>query len=139
MPAVRAAKVVILDKEGNALLLRRSGTHPRSPHRPDLPGGIIEDGESFEAGVCREIQEETGLTIDPKSLHLIYKIEHDYFGTTVYRLVYAVRLDEATPDVTISWEHDEYQWISLAELTGLERPYQMGVDHANKHNLWKDI
>jgi 8-oxo-dGTP pyrophosphatase MutT (NUDIX family) len=139
MPAVRAAKVVILDKKGNALLLRRSGTHPRSPHRPDLPGGIIEDGESFEVGACREIQEETGFTIDPKSLRLIYKIEHDFFGTTVYRLVYAVRLDEVTPKVAISWEHDQYDWVLLAELKNLERPYQMGVDYATKHDLWKDV
>ncbi len=139
MPVIRAAKVVILDKEGNVLLLRRSDTHPRHPLHLDLPGGIVEEGESFEEGVVREVKEETGLTIDPLNLKLIYTVSHDYFGKPISRQLFAVRITKVRPSVTISWEHVEANWVTLAELKGLEEPYQTGIDFAQEHNLWQEV
>ncbi|MDB5177919.1 MAG: hypothetical protein JWO61_302 [Candidatus Saccharibacteria bacterium] len=140
MKLVRSAKAVIINSQGKVLLLRRSGTHPRLAFDADLPGGDIEKGETFETGLVREIKEETGLDVDESALHLLHAVTWDNIpGVSINRLLYAVRLEKAAPEVAISWEHSEYNWVKITELAGLEKPYQEGVDYANKHNLWGEL
>lgn len=139
MKLIRSAKVVILDKNGDALVLRRSGSHPKEALRPDLPGGVIKDGETFEVGLAREIFEETGITIEPERLILVHTSTHSFFGKSVTRLLYAVRLRENAPHVVISWEHDEFSWQPIVNVKDMERPYQNGIDYANEHDIWKEI
>jgi 8-oxo-dGTP pyrophosphatase MutT (NUDIX family) len=59
---------VIIDEHGGALLIRRRDTLHWEP-----PGGVLELGESIQAGLCREVYEETGLAIDPVALTGVYK------------------------------------------------------------------
>lgn len=59
---------VIIDEHGRALLIRRRDTLHWEP-----PGGVLELGESIQAGLCREVYEETGLAIDPVALTGVYK------------------------------------------------------------------
>ena len=59
---------VITDDDGRALLIRRRDTLHWEP-----PGGVLELNESIEAGLRREVQEETGLTIEPVALTGVYK------------------------------------------------------------------
>jgi 8-oxo-dGTP diphosphatase len=58
-PLVGVGGVVI--DGGRALLIRRD----REPLRGEwsIPGGMLELGETLEAGVARELQEETGLHV----------------------------------------------------------------------------
>jgi 8-oxo-dGTP diphosphatase len=109
---MRIAKALIFDARGNALILRRSGTHPHYAHEADLPGGIIERGETYEQGLVREILEEAGLSVAPDQL--LYATEHSGFGRSTKRL-YTVILDDQ-PEVTISWEHEEYEWVAPSQL-----------------------
>jgi len=51
---------VIIDK-GRALLIRR-GSEPLRGHW-SIPGGTLELGESLQAGVARELKEETGMEV----------------------------------------------------------------------------
>ena len=113
MPKV--AKALILDARGNALILRRSSTHPYYAFEPDLPGGIVEKNESHEEGLCREISEETGLQVVPGQLRLAEIT--NAFGTKNKELFIA-QLDEIMPAVTISWEHDQYSWVEPRQLLG---------------------
>lgn len=107
---MRVAKAIIYDHNGKALLLRRSGTHPRYAYEPDLPGGIIEIGERYEDGLAREIVEEVGIILTTEQLVLI----GERSGLTTKRL-YEVRLNEQ-PNIYISWEHDLYEWVEPSEL-----------------------
>jgi 8-oxo-dGTP diphosphatase len=59
---------VITDDDGRALLIRRRDTLHWEP-----PGGVLELDESIEAGLQREVQEETGLTVEPVALTGVYK------------------------------------------------------------------
>jgi mutator protein MutT len=66
---------VVVDK-GRVLLVRR-GSEPLKGHW-SLPGGMLELGEALTAGVVREVQEETGLTVEPVELvELLDRIHRD--------------------------------------------------------------
>lgn len=59
-----AARAVLLDEAGRALLFRtREAAMPEEGEWWELPGGGIEDGESYVEALVREVWEETGLAI----------------------------------------------------------------------------
>jgi len=58
-PVVGIGGVII--EEGRALLIRR-GSEPLRGHW-SIPGGTLELGESLQAGVARELLEETGVEV----------------------------------------------------------------------------
>jgi 8-oxo-dGTP pyrophosphatase MutT (NUDIX family) len=52
---------LITDEEGKVLLVR----HTYGRKNWELPGGMVERGESPMEGAVREVQEETGLSVTP--------------------------------------------------------------------------
>src|SRR3954451_1377513 len=58
----------IIDDEGRFLAIRRANNGAW-----ETPGGVLELDESIEAGLAREVQEETGLLVRPIALTGIYK------------------------------------------------------------------
>jgi 8-oxo-dGTP pyrophosphatase MutT (NUDIX family) len=66
LPRKRAiSQMLVRDLDGRVLLCRL--TYKRDW---DLPGGVVEVGESPQVAVQREVEEELGLTIEPRGLLL---------------------------------------------------------------------
>jgi 8-oxo-dGTP pyrophosphatase MutT (NUDIX family) len=64
-----AVRVLLLDARGDVLLLHtRDLSDENFGSAWELPGGGVEDGESFFAAVSREIVEETGIDLDEACL-----------------------------------------------------------------------
>jgi 8-oxo-dGTP diphosphatase len=63
-PLVGVGAVIV---DADRVLLVQRGTEPQRGHWT-LPGGVLEVGEPLTAGVVREIQEETGLLVEPIEL-----------------------------------------------------------------------
>ncbi len=59
----KAVRCVLFDKDKNIALL-----HPKGKKWYALPGGGVEEGETFEQAVVRECKEEVGCTICLKTL-----------------------------------------------------------------------
>ncbi|MFL5627854.1 MAG: NUDIX domain-containing protein [Ktedonobacteraceae bacterium] len=64
---VPAASAIVTNREGEILLQRRSDNGLWA-----LPGGTMEIGESISQTVIREVQEETGLQVEPVRLVGVY-------------------------------------------------------------------
>ena len=101
------------------LALLRGETAPTNPLHWDLPGGILEYGESLETCVERETREEAGITVDLlRAFHAVSRMNSiGEFWTTVFFAGRAV-----PQEVTISWEHIEYRWVLPEEFIELTVP-----------------
>lgn len=111
-------KALIENSDGLYLFLQRpTGLADDGDIRWDIPGGRINEGETLRDALTREIREETGLTLD-SSIRLldaqdIILPEKDLH---VVRLTYLTTIDG---DVTLSDEHQDYKWVSLADVAQL--------------------
>lgn len=65
--SVSVAGIVVRD-DGRILVIQR-----RDNSRWEAPGGVLELGETFEQGVCREVAEETGIDVEVERLTGVYK------------------------------------------------------------------
>ena len=61
--STKVAKVVIIN-DNQVLMLKRSDYVEKYAGEWDLPGGHIKIGEELEAGMAREVKEETGLEVE---------------------------------------------------------------------------
>ena len=67
---VNKRKVVaaVIIKDGKVLILQRGETAPWMPRKWNLPGGMVDAGETNEEAVVREIKEETNIVISEKDI-----------------------------------------------------------------------
>ena len=122
------AKALVRNSKGLYLVLYRSNTHPLFPGHIDFPGGEVEPEETPEAAVAREIQEETGLSVNPNKLKKLFTKQ--YQQTT--HMLFEAKLAEPVAKIALSWEHEDYRWIAPEELKSLPKfpganPYYMDV------------
>ena len=64
---VPGASAIVVNDEGKILLHRRSDNA-----RWALPGGVMDIGESIAQTATREVQEETGLEVEPEYIVGVY-------------------------------------------------------------------
>lgn len=96
---------VITDKSGRALLIRRRDNRHWEP-----PGGVLELHEPIEAGLRREIAEETGLDAEPVALTGIYK----NMARGIIALVF--RCEVKGGQLTTNGEVSGFQWATPEEV-----------------------
>jgi mutator protein MutT len=96
-------KGFIVNDDGKVLLLRRANDAVSYAGKWDLPGGHIHKGEGKEAGLSREIYEETGLTISNP-----VKLDDDSIPNQFFFVV-----KEWQGEVQLSFEHDDLAWVDL--------------------------
>ena len=111
------AKALVWNSEGLYLVLYRSNTHPLFPGHIDFPGGEVEPKETPEAAVMREIQEETGLLVDPKKMKKLFTKQYQQ----ATHVLFEAKLTEPDAKVALSWEHKSYRWITPEELKSLPK------------------
>lgn len=106
-----------IEKENKALFLMNAA-HDYEPGKWGAPGGKLEAGERPVEGAMRELFEETSIVVDESAMNqvgsvYIRKLDFDY-TFHVFRVQVDVELD-----VRLSDEHDDYRWVSRAEIEDL--------------------
>lgn len=112
---VHAIVTGLLRRDGRGLLVHRAPTRRWYPDCWDLPGGHVEDDETLEAALRRELGEELGVaaTISGPS--------DDYFrGTTLRMAAWVIDEWEGEPTNLEPTEHDAIAWMGYQETTTLK-------------------
>lgn len=108
--SVSVAGIVVRD-DGRILVIKRDDTG-----HWEAPGGVLELDESFEAGVQREVLEETGLAVTVERLTGVYKnLTHG-----IVALVYRCRPAGGEPHATE--EAREIRWMTMEEVQSAMTP-----------------
>ena len=108
-----------LVRNGRVLLGHRSPDKLAYPDVWDLPGGVIEAGESELSALARELQEELGIEITPAATrHLCRVTAHPSTGPV---LLSAWLVDDwqGTPTNLAPDEHVAVGWFGIDELPQL--------------------
>lgn len=105
-----AAAGYVFDKEGNLLMIK-------TPNRGwDCTGGQIEEGEDLEAGVLREIMEESGIKAKVKCLCAVYSnvgkhLFYDGVTTVPTKVMFDFICEYESGECRTSEESKEVIWV----------------------------
>lgn len=115
----RAVKALLYAK-GKYLLLLKSKKEDIAPEEWDIPGGRVKEGEDLPQALAREVQEETGIAIDPFKASVIktWTLEKKDFNLEGTDFL-CVLNDVA--EVVLSQEHTEAAWLSKNEIMASEK------------------
>ena len=102
------------ENKGKYLLIQRSESSNNFKGLWETPGGKIDQGESFEEALVREIQEETGLTVVFDGVAGAVDIDIPTKPDLKVAVLY-MKAHTDSDDVKISDEHQDYKWLSISE------------------------
>ena len=123
-PHIRVVAAEI-ERDGRFLITQRP-EHATMPLLWEFPGGRVEDGETDEAALARELLEEMGLevTVFEQTLH----VRHDYPKYTVDFVVYRTETEGEPQAIRVR----EARWVSPDDFDQYEFP---GADQASVERL----
>ena len=135
MPLEKSAGTVVFYKNPNGkieylLLKHRAGNW-------NFPKGLIEKGEGLKETAMRECWEETGLgetELIPEfkeTIRFFFRVKYDYqlergfkIGQNILKFVTYFLVQSKTKNVKISFEHEDYKWLSFEEAMKMLKKYK---------------
>src|ERR1017187_8818926 len=96
---LRASVGILVNENGRILFAERSATVTTFPEHWEFPGGLLSEGESFLAALCRELDEELGVTLNtsPRLLRKAHSL--DDHGRTWLVCTYVCPLKGQVPRI----------------------------------------
>jgi len=108
-----------LVRDDRVLLGHRSPSKRAYPDVWDLPGGVVEDGESETEALTRELHEELGVRIATGSTCHLCRVVAGPAGEPVLLSAWLVTSWQGTPANLAPDEHLDIAWFGLTELPPL--------------------
>ena len=112
---VVAAVIKTIDEKGNRQFLATQRGYGEFKDKWEFPGGKIEDGETAEEALKREILEELDMKISVGDR--IKTVEYDYPTFHLSMDCFICEIEEGTP---ILKEHEAARWLDKSSLTSVE-------------------
>lgn len=104
----------IIEKDGKVLIAKRK-TGTCIGANWEFPGGKLEDGESLEKCLKRELKEELDIEVEVR----------EYFASSLFECgdreieLVAYRVKYISGDIVLT-DHEEVKWVLLSELKNYE-------------------
>ncbi len=112
LPVVAA----VIERDGRVLIARRPA-HKRQALKWEFPGGKVEPGETPEAALVREINEE--LSCEIRVIRPLPRSLHAYDWATIELIPFVCCLAPGSPEPR-ALEHSAIAWVRPAEIHGYD-------------------
>jgi ADP-ribose pyrophosphatase len=113
---IRVTCAIIRNEENEILIVQR-GENTDHPFKWEFPGGKINEGESEEECIIREIREE--LSIDIVICSRLENVYHDYGEKQILLIPFVC---DTLDDLPVLSEHLAFKWIAPARLKEIDFP-----------------
>ncbi len=125
-----AVRVLLTDQNGKILILKRSTDSKTNPGKWELPGGKVNQDESFDHALIREVYEETNLKIELD--HVVGASEQNLHIIRAVHIIMSGKIIEGK--LTLSSEHEGYAWVLMETLSDYELADWL-EDYVNQRNI----
>src|SRR5581483_2558271 len=118
LPIVPIVSAALIDAQGRVLLQQR----PKGKAMAGLwefPGGKIAAGETPEAALCRELNEELGIAVAESDLTALGFASHRYDSFHILLLLWACRHWHGAP---VPRENQALAWVAPAQMSDYAMP-----------------
>lgn len=114
--------------QDNAVLVLRAVISENASYW-DFPGGRVQDNETLEAALVREVQEEVPSLTAVSAGPVVHAARFTKLGNTTPGLALVFyRIHAQFDSIVLSDEHVEYRWITLEDIPTLEQENIGNVD-----------
>ena len=110
--------IALINNDNEILLSKR----PKKKHLSgfwEFPGGKVEDGETPEKALIREVKEELNIDINNKCIAPLSFSEFDYNNFQLLLLLYICRRWDGVP---MSMENNKLEWVKPNMLRDYKMP-----------------
>jgi len=111
-----SVRVFLTNDDGKILILKRSTDSKTNPGKWELPGGKVDQGESFDQALIREVYEETQLKISLE--HVVGVSEQNLHLIRAVHIIMSGKIVEG--ELNLSREHEGYAWVFFENLPKYE-------------------
>jgi len=118
LPILLVAACALVDADGRVLLARRPPGKPLAGMW-EFPGGKVERGETPEAALIRELEEELGIRIAGKCLAPLSFASHSYDAFHLLMPLYVCRTWEGEIEAL---QGQELAWVRAGKLAQYAMP-----------------
>lgn len=118
LPVVLVAAAALIDVDGRVLICKR----PKGKHMEgmwEFPGGKVEAGETPEACLIRELNEELGIGVSKNCLSPFVFASHAYDSFHLLMPLYLLRRWDG---FVTAREHEALAWVKPAKLPDYPMP-----------------
>ncbi len=117
-PIVLVAAVALVDGDGRVLLAQRPpGKHLAGTW--EFPGGKVHEGETPEAALIRELEEELGIQTDVKCLA---PFTFASYGYETFHLLMPLYVCRVWQGIVQPMEGQKLAWVRVSDLSNYEMP-----------------
>ena len=99
----------------NKLLITQLDENSDHSYYWEFPGGKIENGESEEECIIREIQEELNIQIEIRKI--MFPVHHNYGFKEIELIPFLCEIKSGNIELK---DHADYKWIELQDLKDVE-------------------
>jgi len=117
-PLLLVAACALIDADKRVLIAKRPEGKPM-PGLWEFPGGKVEDGETPEDTVIRELDEELGVKVTKPCLAPLTFTSHNYLEFHILLPLFVCRRWEGTP---VPREAQEIKWVRANRLRDFPMP-----------------
>jgi 8-oxo-dGTP pyrophosphatase MutT (NUDIX family) len=130
--ALTSVRILLSDRDGRVLMLRRAPDDDILPGSWELPGGGIDPGETPLQAAARELREEVGVALAEEALADWGTFERPGGRHTAF---FATGCEPGDCTPALSHEHDDWRW---ADGPGEVEPLTPSARWALERHRWPE-